>query len=279
MMAVYQPAVNIFRNSNGPDLYEDRGRCRTDATLITNEELDTMKFRDLTGLTTLLKWSLGVSIAMAIVSIWSTWLEIDLLQRIDLGGFVTEAEALANDSRQGAIGSLAILLAIITGVIFLRWLFLSHSNVGALGATNTVFTSGWAIGWYFIPFANLWKPYQALSETFEASHPDHLENWWDARRPDILPLWWGLWILSAVVGRFLVRSGQNAESLEDVLQVSWMTLGVDIVYLFLCVVAILVVGKLHSWQTQKHERLQAAVAASGAEILASAPPPEDSDSE
>ncbi|BCX48180.1 hypothetical protein HAHE_20880 [Haloferula helveola] len=52
-------------------------------------------------------------------------------------------------------------------------------------------TPGWAVGWYFIPIANLWKPFTAMRDFVRASvtvepMPSYL-----------LPFWWALWLLSS----------------------------------------------------------------------------------
>lgn len=51
-------------------------------------------------------------------------------------------------------------------------------------------TPGWAVGWYFIPIASLWRPYTAMKDVFVAS---------DTRSSApgyLLPTWWTLWLLS-----------------------------------------------------------------------------------
>ncbi len=133
---------------------------------------DMSEFRHLAGLTTTLKVFLGFYVAIAAIGLWSGWLEIDLLRRIADGAVVSESEAAANDSRQALIGGLYLLVWLVIAVVFLRWTYLSNRNVRALGADGLEFTPGWAVGWYLIPIANLWKPHQALKEIFRASHPD-----------------------------------------------------------------------------------------------------------
>lgn len=98
----------------------------------------------------------------------------------------------ASDSRQALLGVLYVVIFLVTGILFLLWTYLANRNARSLGATGMKFTPGWAIGWYFIPILNLWKPYQALRETFKASHPDCSDDWQQAPHPDILRLWWTL---------------------------------------------------------------------------------------
>ncbi len=221
---------------------------------------DTTKFRDLSGLATALKALLGVYMAIAAIGLWSGWLEIELLQRVANGAVISETEAAASDARQALLGYLYLLIFVVTAVIFLRWTYLSKRNVRFLGADALEFTPGWAVGWYFIPIATLWKPYQALKETFKASHPDFTENWRQAPHPSIMPLWWTLWILGNFVGQAIFRTTLRAETIDEFLSSSRLTFFSDALDLPLGIVVIALVSKLQAWQSQKYRRAASAAA-------------------
>jgi len=217
------------------------------------------EFRDLTGLAALLKGSLGVYMVVAMAGLWSGWMEIDILQRVVDGATVSEAEAAASDSRQALMGGLYLLAMIVTGVFFLRWTYLANRNARALGATGLEFTPGWAVGWYFVPVAWLWKPYQALKETFKASHPDFRDNWGQAPSPGMLPVWWTLWIISNYVGQAVFRVTLQAETVDAFLASSWITWVSDALDLPLGVAVIVLVAELQSRQSEKRRRLASVV--------------------
>jgi hypothetical protein len=219
-----------------------------------------MKFRDLSGLTTAVKTALGVYIAVAVIGVWSGWQELELLQRVADGAFLSDAEAVANDSRQAAIGGLFMLVFLVTAVLFLRLTYLSNRNARSLCEDGLEFTPGWAVGWYFVPIAHLLKPYQALREIFKASHPDHTDNWRQAPPPAIMPLWWTLWILVSLVGQVLFRLTLSAETLEAILTASWLTLASDILDIPLGITLIALVSTLQGWQDQKRRRVAALAA-------------------
>lgn len=62
---------------------------------------------------------------------------------------------------------------------------------------------GWSIGWYFIPVAFLWKPFEYFKEAWEVSHNPTSPAQVDT--PGILRWWWGLWLLSIIASNI---SGQ-----------------------------------------------------------------------
>ncbi len=92
------------------------------------------------------------------------------------------------------------------------------------------FTPGWAILWYFIPIANLWKPYQAMKEIWKASADPHDPGAAETSR--LLPWWWFLWILSNIVGQVLVRVGLAAKEVDALIGANLLMVvsdGLDIV--------------------------------------------------
>ena len=47
-----------------------------------------------------------------------------------------------------------------------------NCNVRALGANDLSISPGWSAGWFFVPFANLVKPFVAVREIWNASDSD-----------------------------------------------------------------------------------------------------------
>ena len=104
----------------------------------------------------------------------------------------------------GLLAILEILLRVLTIIFFLIWLNRSYKNLSALNVGNLEFTPGWAVGWWFIPFANLVKPFQIMRELWNASDSDFdadgfLSNQFSA--PAIIGWWWGLLIVGNIIGR------------------------------------------------------------------------------
>jgi heme/copper-type cytochrome/quinol oxidase subunit 2 len=59
----------------------------------------------------------------------------------------------------GIVALFHIPLGIATIVFFLIWEYRAYKNLSALNAQNLEHSPGWAVGWWFIPFANLVKPF------------------------------------------------------------------------------------------------------------------------
>jgi len=108
------------------------------------------------------------------------------------------------------IGLLAVfsLIALFVSIVLVSfWIYRASANAHAMGGDLTI-TPGWAVGWYFVPFANLVKPYQAMKETWLASHFGG--NWEAGEATDLLSWWWGLWILNNILGNIAWRTSDVA---------------------------------------------------------------------
>jgi hypothetical protein len=77
---------------------------------------------------------------------------------------------------------------------FLMWIHRSHRNLSAFGAQGLTFTPGWAVGWWFIPIFNLFRPFQIVREIWQASDPGMPAGaaWRRAPSSPLIGWWWGV---------------------------------------------------------------------------------------
>lgn len=122
---------------------------------------------------------------------------------------------------QGLVALAQFPIYIATVVFFLMWLYRAHSNLFALMPTNLQFSSGWAVGWWFIPFANLVKPFQAVREVWWESSPEvETEPTFLSASlhsaPTYMGIWWAFWIISNIASNVTGRlfDPESSASLE-----------------------------------------------------------------
>lgn len=105
----------------------------------------------------------------------------------------------------GLIALLHIPLFIATIVFFLIWEYRAFKNLSALNAQNLEFSPGWAVGWWFIPFANLVKPFQAMRELWVESDPEYDADLGflsgSASAPTFMGFWWAFWLITNFTDR------------------------------------------------------------------------------
>jgi hypothetical protein len=130
--------------------------------------------------------------------------------------------------------------------LILKWIYRANYNAHQLGAKRMEFTPGWAIGWFFIPVACLWKPYEAMKEIWQASQSPH--EWRKVETGVLLPIWWTLWLMNAVAGQFVFRFALKAEELDELVNASIINQVSDLFSIPLAVVTLLMINKIYSFQ-------------------------------
>jgi hypothetical protein len=195
--------------------------------------------KDPKRLTKALVFFLCCSAVFGILSIASDLGQVALLQQAT----ITEAQIDANDNRQALITIGYILTNLCTGVVFLMWIHRANANSHAFGAAEMQFTPGWSVGYYFIPFVNLFRPYQVMCEIRQVSvNP---RGWQKVPGTALVGCWWALWIFSGLMGR--VRSGayKGAEDIEALQMATGTSILAELVWIPLCIVAIVLVRSVY----------------------------------
>ena len=144
------------------------------------------------------KYFLYVFMAVCFVNIISNIMQINLVNDYSFRNLysddVYQVLAEKNDSRVAIVSVLYGIFLISSFFIIGRWLFVSSKINHLSHVKNLSISPGWAVGWYFIPFANLVMPYRSLKETFKASF--NKVEWNIEKVPYVFPLWWTTYILS-----------------------------------------------------------------------------------
>jgi hypothetical protein len=142
---------------------------------------------------------------------------------------------------------LALLpVGLAAGFLALKWGYRSNANahVFSRGIENT---PKWAIWWWFIPFAALFKPFAVISEVWRAAmEPD---RWKTLKDPVRLRLWWAAHLLTsflAIAGSGMERSAITAGQVvtTDIVSATGMLAQVISTLLYLSVI-----GRIEPLQT------------------------------
>ena len=96
---------------------------------------------------------------------------------------------------------------VCTAIVFFVWLYRANANARALGADDMMVRPGWAIGWYFVPLANLAMPFVAMRELWKAS--TRPKDWQAIPSPATIPLWWACWLIAGFTGILSFRIGME----------------------------------------------------------------------
>jgi hypothetical protein len=145
--------------------------------------------------------------------------------------------------QQALAGTIELLVGITTNVISCIWLYRAACNVRVLGAKGLEDTPGWVVGWFFVPVANLVKPFQAVSQIFLASNSP--ASWQSKSTPPSLYVWWALWQLGNFYIFGVLMYTASLKSLDGMIMKSWLLLGGNLLQalsslMFLAVVLMIV---------------------------------------
>ena len=101
------------------------------------------------------------------------------------------------------------LVFVASVVVVAMWIHRAHASLRDANVDGLEFTPGWAVGWYFVPIANLFMPFQAMRELWNASHGQ--ADVFGGEAPSAVKVWWGAWI----VGNILSNVGMRIVMMDE----------------------------------------------------------------
>ena len=183
---------------------------------------------------------LWVILALEIASVISGYLQYELLSVVADGGYITDEEADANDTRELIILVLYMLAYITSAVMFIQWFrrayYNLHQKVGGLS-----YTEGWAAGAWFIPIANLYLPSKIMHELYEKTErllkSHNLDNGYNLSTT-VVSWWWLFWVITNIGGRIVFQISKGAEEVDEFILSTVAQLIVDTISIPLIFLAI-----------------------------------------
>lgn len=106
-----------------------------------------------------------------------------------------------------ALAGVHALLFLLAAGVFIAWFFRAYKNLRRLGVENMRYRTGWAIGAWFIPFFNWFRPKHIANDVWRGSEPgvDVAREWRRVAVPSFVHWWWGLFLVQG----FLLQVGQR----------------------------------------------------------------------
>ncbi len=204
------------------------------------------------------------TLVISLVGIFSGLLQLGLLEQAE-SGEISDAQAAANDARQQIIGIVQVALYLATGIAFLAWFHRVHKNLSGLGGREFKYSPAWAIGGFFIPFLNLIRPLQVMREAWHGSDPAGLERDMGTTGPSVrnqlgtpalMGWWWTFFLVSGFLGNTIMRmSFAENPTLDQLKTLTSLMVFSDLWDVPLALLAIGLVSRITSWQTQRLERV------------------------
>jgi hypothetical protein len=213
------------------------------------------RWRSLSGLASALTVLLAVDAVagvFAVVALANRLGVINDLENGNLGGDILKRARDSDDLANAAFGIVGVL-ALATAIVFIVWMWRAAKNNEALGRMNPRLGPGWAIGGWFIPFANLVIPILIMQDLWRGSDPTVARGdpgWRTGRGAALVGWWWALWILGAVRLFAGNDSSNSSHSLSDIKRSNQVALVGFLAHVVAAGLAIGVVRKLSARQEE-----------------------------
>ena len=185
----------------------------------------------------------------AVISLW-VYMGLQTLSGIGSAYFYSvpiESMAESEILTVAAVGVAGIVAMIACFIIVGCWIYRASANAHSLSEDMTI-SPGWSVGWYFIPIANLFKPFQAMKETWMASH--YSRDWQSEPAPTLMVAWWGLWIVTNILGNVAFRMSMNEGAEQAPGLLSFIEVAAAILNIPLCLILITMMKRIAGAQLE-----------------------------
>lgn len=188
--------------------------------------------------------------ALDLVSIFSSYLQYNLLISLQNNEDVTDQMLIANDSREQIIAILYLIVFIISGVTFIQWFRRAYYNLNIRANCNH--SNGWAAGSWFVPIISLYRPYQIMKEMWnetsaqiKSKSPNYIE-----KSTIIIGIWWTLWIFSNYIGSYILKASFKTESISGFINTTIADIIISVIGIPLAIATVIII-KTYSKKEEK----------------------------
>lgn len=156
-----------------------------------------------------------------------------------------------------ALGVMALCI-----IFYCLFVHRAAANLERASAKGLTTTAGWAVGWSFIPFVNLFKIYRVMREIWEASHNPLTGR---GGGTSLLALWWISYISSNVITAAAARMSDAAAfrvppDYRALRTLTWIEGGASLLGAISGIALIVIVGGITRAQATWKKRLASQVA-------------------
>ncbi|WP_333695494.1 DUF4328 domain-containing protein [Flavobacterium sp.] len=180
-----------------------------------------------------------VYIMMLISSYW----QYGLLQDMKSGTVYSQEVLETNDLREQFLAIVFLMLYITSAVTFIMWFRRAYFNLHQK-INHLTHTEGWAAGSWFVPFINLYRPYQIMAELYNET-AELLAKRGFKRKVKLdttfVGIWWFLWLVSNLLANIVFRMSNSATDIDQFLNFTALDMGSDVLGIILALITIKVI--------------------------------------
>ena len=136
------------------------------------------------------------------------------LNVLDADNFAGSDAVVASDERLVAGGAALLATFFVSTILWLLWFHRAYRNVESFGLVEMRFGTGWAVGGWFVPILNWFRPKQIANDIWRGTDRRPFQ-WW--AEPPVAPLvhwWWAAWLVANLLGNLSFRLIDDARTLD-----------------------------------------------------------------
>ena len=217
-------------------------------------------FQTVEGLARFLLLAFVLCAAADAVSLSAGFAQDAMLADLAAGVEFTDEELDTNDEFYAMTGIMQLIPFLLSSIVFLVWINRASKNLRAFGGPTPRFSSGWAVGYWFVPILNLFRPFLVVREIWERSAEA-------AGKPGAstatVGLWWMVWLIYCIAQRAFSASLRQAESQDQTELIAGLRFSTQIgiasdsASIVAAVLVFVVVLKITRWQETAGDSLDA----------------------
>jgi hypothetical protein len=188
---------------------------------------------------------IAFSILNIALSAWQYFLYQDYIDHPD-NQDIEVAEL--SDSLNMVSGVLTVVLSMTTIVMFIRWFRRAYYNLHAIRSSEATMEEGWAAGAWFIPFLNLYRPYQIMREIWVGTQRAMPHRYPDMAPASLVGVWWTLYIIMNVSSNISYRVATSVDDLEGLVNLATTTIVIELLSIAAAAVAIQLIRRVSSFE-------------------------------
>lgn len=193
--------------------------------------------------------SLEFLVVMTGIALMSDFMQLNMIENIDR---ITVEAAEANDKRVNIVDWTHIIVGIMAWITVLVWKYRTNKNCHGFGTKGMRFTPGWAVGWHFVPFMNIFRPYQVMQEIWKVS-TDPM-TWQNQRGSTLVKWWWFSFLVSAFFGKYSAKLSMKSvfkeESLDQLGLITTATIFSNFALIACTILTILMISAIRDKQNK-----------------------------
>jgi hypothetical protein len=163
-----------------------------------------------------------------------------------LGFFESPPGLEPMETTTGLVAIPMAIVMVVSSILTLKWIYRVTMNSHAL-AQGVRVSPPWAIGWYFVPVANLFKPFQAVADAWKVSLGP--TDWQARQTPALLLWWWWAWLFVSALDNASLRMEIRSDTVGDGLLIATLDGLSAVLWIPLTLLLIRIVRRLSAQQS------------------------------